>query len=49
MVKVASIPDRLIRALGDALSTSLDQITEVLDKQVTAEPAWKRHKRQRQR
>ena len=44
MVKVASIPDRLIRALGDALSTSLDQITEVLDKQITAEPAWQRQK-----
>jgi transcriptional regulator with XRE-family HTH domain len=42
MVKVASIPDRLIRALGDALSTSLDQITEVLDKQITTEPAWQR-------
>jgi transcriptional regulator with XRE-family HTH domain len=42
MVKVASLPDRLIRALGDALSTSLDQITEVLDKQITTEPAWKR-------
>jgi transcriptional regulator with XRE-family HTH domain len=44
MVKVASIPDRLIRALGDALSTSLDQITEALDKQITAEPAWQRTK-----
>lgn len=44
MVKVASIPDRLIRALGDALSTSLDQITEVLDKQGSPEPAWKRYK-----
>jgi transcriptional regulator with XRE-family HTH domain len=42
MVKVASIPDRLIRALGDALSTSLDQITEVLDKQIATEAALKR-------
>jgi transcriptional regulator with XRE-family HTH domain len=44
MVKVASLPDRLIRALGDALTTSLDQITEVLDKQTTTEPAWQRSK-----
>src|SRR5215472_13884629 len=44
MVKVASIPDRLIRALGDALSTSLDQVTDLLDKQVSTEPAWQRGK-----
>ena len=42
MVKVASIPDRLMRALGDALSTSLDQITELLEMQVGTEPALKR-------
>jgi transcriptional regulator with XRE-family HTH domain len=42
MVKVASIPDRLIRALGDALSTSLDQITELLEMQVSTEPALNR-------
>jgi transcriptional regulator with XRE-family HTH domain len=42
MVKVASIPDRLIRALGDALSASLDQITELLEMQVSTEPALKR-------
>ncbi len=42
MIKVASIPDRLIRALGDAFSASLDQITDLLDSQVTMEPAWKR-------
>jgi transcriptional regulator with XRE-family HTH domain len=42
MVKVASIPDRLIRALGDVLSTSLDQITDLLEMQVSTEPVFKR-------
>ena len=42
MVKVSSIPDRLIRALGDLLGTSLDQITSLLQMQVTGEPAWQR-------
>jgi transcriptional regulator with XRE-family HTH domain len=44
MVRVASVPDRLIRALGDALSTSLDQITELLEMQVGTEPALNRSK-----
>jgi len=42
MVKVASIPDRLIRALGDVLSTSLDQITDLLEMQVGTESAFQR-------
>jgi transcriptional regulator with XRE-family HTH domain len=42
MVKVASIPDRLIRALGDALSTSLDQISELLEMQESTRPALQR-------
>jgi hypothetical protein len=42
VVKVSSIPDRLIRALGEALSSSFDQMTDVLQMQVTTEPAWKR-------
>ncbi|MGO8949146.1 MAG: helix-turn-helix domain-containing protein [Ktedonobacterales bacterium] len=41
-VKVSSIPDRLVRALGDVFSSSLDQITDLLEMQVTGEPAWKR-------
>jgi transcriptional regulator with XRE-family HTH domain len=40
VVKVSSIPDRLIRALGEVLSSSFDQMTDLL--QVTTEPAWKR-------
>jgi hypothetical protein len=42
VVKVSSIPDRLIRALGEALSSSLSQMTDLLQMQVTSEPAWKR-------
>ena len=42
MIKVASIPDRLIRALGDVLNASFEQITDLLDTQITTEPAWKR-------
>jgi transcriptional regulator with XRE-family HTH domain len=42
VVKVSSIPDRLIRALGEVLSSSFDQMTNLL--QVTSEPAWKRSK-----
>ncbi len=42
MVRVSSIPDRLIRALGDLLDTSRDQIAHLLQMQVTGEPAWRR-------
>jgi transcriptional regulator with XRE-family HTH domain len=42
VVKVSSIPDRLIRALGEVLSSSFDQMTDLLQMQGTREPAWKR-------
>ena len=39
LIRVASIPDRFIRALGDALNATVDQVNTILHVQATALPA----------
>jgi transcriptional regulator with XRE-family HTH domain len=45
LIRVASIPDRLFRALGEALGASVDQIHHAFEIQPMVEPALRRDRR----
>ena len=45
LIRVASIPDRLFRALGEALGASVDQIHHAFEMQPMVEPALRRDRR----